>query len=88
MSEKVICNHLGCREEVKQTKGNTCGGQYGEDEYSCGEHLCPAHLETAVLTYDGQIIYVCDKCADYLLDAEEWYVNPVEECLIKIQDDN
>ncbi len=86
MSEKVICSHIGCREEVKQTKGNTCGGNYGEDEYSCGEHFCPTHLGTAVLTRNDQIIYVCDKCEDYLLGTEEWYKDPIEECLMKLQD--
>ena len=82
---KVICNHLGCKEELDQTTDSLCGGHTGEDEYSCGEHFCPAHLEAAVLTYDGQIIYVCDRCEDYLIDSGEWYKNPVEECLVKLE---
>ena len=84
MSDKVTCNHLGCRKEVAQTTENLCGGHTGEDEYSCGQYFCRTHLGTAVLIDDGQIIYVCDKCEDYLIDAGEWYKDPIEECLIKL----
>lgn len=83
----VTCNYIGCREEVQHTKAAACGGNYGEDEYSCDNYFCPTHLGTPVLTRDEQIIYVCDKCEDYLLGTEEWYINPVEECLMKIQED-
>ena len=82
---KVICNHLGCKEEVDQTTDTICGGTTGEDEYSCGKCFCLTHLESAVLTGDDQIIYVCDKCEDYLIDSGECYKDQVEECLVKLE---
>ena len=84
MSDTVTCHHIGCKEEVTKTTDNLCGGHTGEDEHSCGQVYCSTHLECAMLTNDGQIIYICDKCEERLLDTEEWYKDPIEECLIKI----
>ena len=80
---KVICNHLGCKEEVAATLEFACGGSQGETEDSCGKYFCKKHKQSAVLL-DDRIILVCDKCEDYLIDSGEWYKDPVEECLVKL----
>ena len=82
---KVICNHLGCKEEVEATLEFACGGSTEETEHSCGNYFCDKHRQASVLLEDGSTIEVCDKCEDYLVDSGEWYKNPVEECLVKLE---
>lgn len=84
MSDTVTCHHIGCKEEVTQTTNNLCGSHTGEDAYSCRKYFCPKHLTAEVELEDGTRISVCDKCEERLLDTEEWYKDPIEECLIKI----
>ena len=90
MSDTVTCSHIGCREEVDPTRYSSCGSHHTEtlisttDEYSCGRYFCPKHLTAMVELEDDTRISVCDKCEDYLIDSDEWYKDPIEECLVKL----
>ena len=81
---KVICNHLGCSEEVEATLEFACGGSNEETSHSCGNYFCNEHRQVTVLLDDESTIQVCEKCEDYLIDSGEWYEDPVEQCLVKL----
>ena len=83
-STKVVCSHIGCKEEVAATIEFVCGSNNEETDYSCGNHFCKKHRQTTLLLDDGQSVQICSKCEDYLIDSGEWYEDPIDGCLVKL----
>lgn len=81
---KITCNHLGCTNVISTSLLFACGDNQEETEYSCGKYFCSDHRKVTVELEDGTLIKVYEKCEDYLIDSGEWYENPVDKILIKL----
>ena len=76
MSEKVICSHKGCTKEIDISETSLCG--------DCGEYFCIPHRDNNIELEDGTLFPICDSCEEAILDSEEWYKDPIDNCIIKI----
>ena len=80
MSEKVICSHRGCCIEVVKSADTVCGN----NEYGCKEYFCAPHRGNHVELEDGTFLPICDSCEEDMLDSQEWYKDPIDNCIVRI----
>ena len=80
MSKTTTCAHNRCNREIGTSKNTLCGNNL----YGCGEHFCTAHRGNYIELEDGTLLPVCDSCEEGMLDSEDWYKDPIDNCIIKI----
>lgn len=40
----ATCDHPGCTAAIHRGMAHACGGDHGENDYSCEGYFCPEHL--------------------------------------------
>lgn len=43
-AHEAICDHPGCDTKINRGMSYACGGDHGEDDYSCEKYFCPKHM--------------------------------------------
>lgn len=62
---EAVCDYPDCEAIIDRGLSYACGGQHGEDEYSCEGYFCPSHMMPAE-DDNGKGLWLCAECAKLL----------------------
>lgn len=82
-SIEAVCDEPGCEKEIDRGLAFACGGEHGEDEYSCERYFCEKHRGYPCPSfpgnpekeleheddYDGNLL--CQECCKVIQTAIE-----------------